>query len=284
MLKITTYGPITQFLLTNDPNMKYPRSVACYYIDGYLIDAGQTHCKAELAKALENLPIKRIINTHSHEDHIGANRLLQDTRDLPPVWIHKNGIRDIELADVWGNAMPDYKKQAWGIPEASHAEEIPDIIDTGNYKLEVIYTPGHCKDHICLLEREHGWLFSGDLYVSKNINSVQYDENAPQIIESIEKILTYPIKTIFCAYGYVHENAREKFEEKLAILKNWQNQILELHENGVSEEDILEQLFGGEAFPGIASKGYLSRTQFIHQIIYGEPAFYPEYFEDFRLK
>jgi len=76
----------------------------------------------------------------------------------------------------------------------------------------------------------------------------------------------------------------EKFEEKLAILKNWQNQILELHENGVSEEDILEQLFGGEAFPGIASKGYLSRTQFIHQIIYGEPAFYPEYFEDFRLK
>jgi hypothetical protein len=29
------------------------------------------------------------------------------------------------------------------------------------YLFEVIPTPGHCPDHVCLFEREQGWLFNG---------------------------------------------------------------------------------------------------------------------------
>lgn len=275
MLKIKKYGPVTQFLLTKDGPGKAATSVACYYLDGYLIDSGQEHCKNELYEALKDYKLKRIVNTHSHEDHIGANRLLQQTRSLPPAWVHPLAIKNLETSDIWGSSMPEYRKHAWGVAKASLAEAIPDKIYTENYVLEVIHTPGHCKDHICLFERTHGWLFSGDLFISKNVNSVQYDENAPLIIESLEKILRYPVKTMFCSYGRIHENAYEQLKAKLSNLKNWQEQIINLHKSGFSEAEILNKIFKEESTIGILTSGCLSRAQFIHQMIYNVPLFIP---------
>ncbi len=270
MIKINRFGPVTQFLLTKNTS-----TVACYYIDGYLIDSGQDHCKYELEKALIPYNLERIINTHSHEDHIGGNKLLQEKRGLPPSWAHPIAVKELETSSEWGNAMPEYRKRAWGVAESSSAQAIPDEINTGNYVLKPIYTPGHCKDHICLFEPDKGWLFSGDLFVSKNLNSVQYDETAPLIIESIEKIMRLPIKKMFCSYGKVYDNAYEQLNAKLENLKNWKSQIMDLHNSGFSEEEILHKVFEKESRAGIISAGCLSRAQFIHQIIYNEPLFIP---------
>lgn len=43
---------------------------------------------------------------------------------------------------------------------------IPDRLYTDRYRFAVLHTPGHSNDHICLLEPDEGWLFSGDLFLS----------------------------------------------------------------------------------------------------------------------
>ena len=42
-----------------------------------MVDTGCAHTHKELLKALEGRPVERIVNTHTHEDHIGANGALQ---------------------------------------------------------------------------------------------------------------------------------------------------------------------------------------------------------------
>jgi glyoxylase-like metal-dependent hydrolase (beta-lactamase superfamily II) len=51
---------------------------------------------------------------------------------------------------------------------------------------EVILTPGHDRDHICLFEREQGWLFTGDAYVGTRPQDCRPIEDQRQILEDLK--------------------------------------------------------------------------------------------------
>ena len=53
-----------------------------YWVDGLLIDTGCAYTQEEFLAALEDSSIDRIVNTHSHEDHFGANGALQAQRGV----------------------------------------------------------------------------------------------------------------------------------------------------------------------------------------------------------
>jgi glyoxylase-like metal-dependent hydrolase (beta-lactamase superfamily II) len=48
-----------------------------YLVDDLFIDAGCAHAAIQLAGTIQDKDLTCIINTHSHEDHIGANGVLQ---------------------------------------------------------------------------------------------------------------------------------------------------------------------------------------------------------------
>ncbi len=96
-----------------------------------------------------------------------------------------------------------------------------DEIELGDRTLQVIHTPGHSSDSICLLEPDRGWLFAGDTLDPAAL-LVQYaDSSLDGYIDSVRRLgeLSESVDLLLCAHsGHAHaelsliEEARQALE------------------------------------------------------------------------
>ena len=120
----------------------------------YII-ADETNCEAvvvdpsfnasEIIRILKNqkLMLKYIINTHGHSDHTSGNHELHSVNDAKIV-VHKLSKTSAEIKVDDG-----------------------DTIIVGNISINVIHTPGHTPDSICLLVEGKKLLTGDTLFVGE---------------------------------------------------------------------------------------------------------------------
>ncbi|MFC2001760.1 MBL fold metallo-hydrolase [Chloroflexota bacterium] len=161
--------------------------------DGYLlVDAGWNTTESfdslqnHLAKIHVDIKdINMIIATHMHPDHYGLvgrlkelsqakiglhelevsliesryikmDKLLQQTSQ----WLYTNGVPEEELHDLQVASVNMAKFVVPTLPDMIlHGGE---IISTGSFTFQVLWTPGHSPGHICLYEPDKKLLLSGD--------------------------------------------------------------------------------------------------------------------------
>lgn len=116
----------------------------------------------------------RVINSHSHFDHIGGNYQFDDILSVstPFTLARTAGMQSDELSmEVSAEAL--CKGLPAGVTEADHrtrpfsiTKKVTDgdVIDIGGRQLEVLHVPGHTDDAIALLDRNDGFLWSGDSF------------------------------------------------------------------------------------------------------------------------
>ncbi len=268
MLKKTHFGNFVRFDLARTLWGKGRYWTAAYWVDGLLIDTGCAHTARELASALLDTPVLQIVNTHSHEDHIGGNGLLQRSKPDPVLWAHTLALPILANPHKMQPLHP-YRKIFWGWPEASHAQLVSDgaVIETEHYRFQVIYTPGHCPDHICLYEQEQGWLFTGDLYVGGQDRALRVDYDIKQIIESLKRIARLPATTLFPASARVRENPTQALTDKIAYFEQLGEQVRELDRQGKSVREIARALCGGPMFIERATLGHMTREHLVESYL-----------------
>jgi len=264
MVKIEQIGLVRKFSIARTIFGRNLYFTAAYLVDGLMIDTGCAHTVQELTQALDGSHVHLIANTHSHEDHVGANAALQFAFDAQ-ILAHREALA--YLADPSRRRLRPYQYLVWGHPAPSTGQELGEVLETEHFRFEVIHTPGHSPDHVCLYEPTQGWLFSGDAYVGGRDKALRSDYNVWQIIESLKKLAGLDARFIFPGSGTVRDNPKEALRTKIDYLVGTAERILGLHASGLSYRRISRQLFGPEMFIAYYTLGHFSGRNLVRSYI-----------------
>jgi glyoxylase-like metal-dependent hydrolase (beta-lactamase superfamily II) len=204
--QLTRLGTINCFLVHED--------------DGYtLIDANLKGSEEDILKAAGDLPIKRILLTHPHVDHVGSvdalmakvtgPRLLSSERSISILQIPPDlSLRPGEVGPIRGGTPGIASKVTQTVAEGDHVGS-----------LLVIDTPGHIHGHQAFLDERDGTLYAGDEFGSLGQLTVtgftpwwfplKAFSNRDQAKDTARKLQAYPIRRVACGHGKVLEGGRE---------------------------------------------------------------------------
>ena len=141
--------------------------------------------------------IRMIVCTHSHADHSPGARPLQALcKSRPPIL----GLSSAPTARPASEFQPDQ--------ELTNGEHLSVTGGGTQHTLEVILTPGHAANHLCLALLEDGLLFSGDHILNGSTTIVDPpDGNMTDYLDSLDALSAacdrHGMTFILPAHGYV---------------------------------------------------------------------------------
>lgn len=242
MIETRTYGDVHQFMMRPDIDNGPAYWVSAYFVDGLLIDSGCALCAAEFLTALEGFFPTVGVNTHYHEDHVGANRLISEKHGVE--WMaHADSVPLIRETPE----LPWYREAAWGMPENSCVQPVPPMIRTDRFEFEVVDTPGHSPGHIALVERRTGWCFSGDLYVGSRLDVAGPETDIPAMVDSMKRLMAIDSDafTLFTSMRRVESDGRKALEKAVDYLETLCVRARELQRQGHELVAIRDKILGG---------------------------------------
>jgi glyoxylase-like metal-dependent hydrolase (beta-lactamase superfamily II) len=169
---------------------------------GYALDETREAWERIFAETLDGRPVRRIVVTHYHPDHIGLASWLTERWEAPlwtteKEWLHarmhaqdggaaeasrldfahRAGLDD-ESSAIFAERHGNYRLGVPSVPQTYHRIGDGSLIEIGGREWRVIIGEGHAPEHACLYCAETGVLIAGDQIlprISPNI-SVQTHE------------------------------------------------------------------------------------------------------------
>lgn len=118
--------------------------------------------------------VDQVILTHSHYDHASLLPLIQEIFD-PVVYAYSPYLEGID-----------------------HLLSGGESLKIGDRIFEVIHTPGHSSDSLCLYCKQEGVLFAGDTPVLIRSADEKYEES---FIEALHNLCSRNIRKIYLGHG-----------------------------------------------------------------------------------
>ena len=131
--------------------------------------------------------IRWILCTHTHPDHSPAAMPLAGATG----------------AELLGIPAPAGKVQDKSF-EPHRVLADGDTLDTGEFVLRAVHTPGHASNHLCFRHETHRWLFTGDHIMNGSTVVIDPpDGNMKHYLESLERLKVLELAALAPGHGDV---------------------------------------------------------------------------------
>ena len=189
--------------------------VNCYVLGcertgaGVVVDPGADAGKILAQIAKRGLRIEKIINTHGHFDHIGANRSIKVATGAE-LLIHEAD--SVYLARA-GEVATLYGLRAENSPAPDQFLTDGMEIAFGDYRMTILHTPGHTPGGCCLYLAGEGKVITGDTLFAESVGRTDLPGGSQEtLIASIRtKLLPLPdATTVWPGHGPESSIGHEK--------------------------------------------------------------------------
>ncbi|MCC6174699.1 MAG: MBL fold metallo-hydrolase [Chloroflexi bacterium] len=214
----------------------------------------------EVGARLDDL--RRLVITHFHSDHYGLAgtlvgltqaRLLMHRLDWLFVereltdfnaaiarmdaWLRLNGAPPEMLSEEQRRAADMFARYTVQRPD-EQLEDGHEIV-AGNYRFQVVWTPGHSAGHICLYEPERKVLLTGDHVldpITPNVSRNREHQGNPlgQYLQSLRKVAELDADLVLPAHGEPFYGIGRRVRELLEHHDEREREVLEAVSHGLS--------------------------------------------------
>ena len=267
MTEVDHLGEVTRIKMGREYQGRVLYWTAAYLVDGLLIDTGCSYTSEELTRFLEGQHLDLAVNTHHHEDHVGANHQLQQ-RFKTSIMASRESAPLIAQSP---KLLP-YQEVVWGHPVPTKVNLLTDEVETENYHFDVIETPGHCPGHVGFVNMTQGWCFTGDLFISRAPKAMRPEEDIYEIARSMKKLVDLQTEKLilFTGLGNVVEDGKAALQSCIDYIHGLSRRVKALDRQGHSASDLVHQLFRKESVLAGLTDGHISSENVVRALLRSE--------------
>jgi hydroxyacylglutathione hydrolase len=200
------------------------RAANAYLVRGksrtIMIDVGLSSNFPVLLECLEYVgcppeKIDIVVLSHEHLDHIGAAYHFAGRSIIAA---HRLAANKIMLRDDFSMLRKMFNEPPVPINIDLWLEE-GNLIDLGNFRLDVMYTPGHTSACISLFDQEQGLLFAADTLMAGGVMGGVFGSGSiADYIQSLERLKGLNSRILLSGHGRLSDTPQE--DVRIAIQRS----------------------------------------------------------------
>jgi cyclase len=236
-----------------------------------VIDTPQLPTKAVAMRKLAEShgPIRYLINTEHHVDHIFGNYYFKGAGTV----VQHQGVYDLFMV-VLPNIDPfAYGMEAIPTDDPEGAAIAPDretyfrdpnkgtVVFSGNLTLHVgdhtfhlIHTPGHTRGQIAVHVPEERVVFTGDT-IFNDVQTWLMESDVPQWLQALEQVRALDVDHVLPGHGPVTTTAYVATQR--SVLLDWTTAVADAIAKGWSREETIARVNFADRYPVDIGQGYM---------------------------
>jgi cyclase len=236
-----------------------------------VIDTPQLPTKAvEMRKLAESHgPIRYLINTEHHVDHIFGNYYFkgacpvvqhQGVYDLfmvvlPNIDPYAYGMEAIPMDDPEGAKIAPDRETYFRDPNKGTIVFNRDLtLHVGDHTFHLIHTPGHTRGQIAVHVPEERVVFTGDT-IFHDVQTWLMESDVPQWLDALERVRALDVDHLLPGHGPV--TTTDYVATQRSVLLDWTSAVADAIAKGWSREETVKRVNFADRYPVDIGQGYM---------------------------
>jgi cyclase len=214
-------------------------------------------------------PIRYLVNTEHHVDHIFGNYFFKGAGTV----VHHQGVYDNFMLPTPDLDPYAYAKEALPTDDPDGAAIFPDrdeyyadpnkaqitftgdlTLYVGNHTFNLLHTPGHTPGQLAVHVPEEGVVFTGDTIFSE-CQTWLMTSDIEQWLAALERIRSLDVDRIVPGHGPV--TTQSYLDTQRAVLLEWKSAVAVAVAKGWSREETIARVNFAERYPVDIGQGYM---------------------------